>query len=135
MALFTPVSTRGLFTFVLSSRRQHTRCALVTGVQTCSLPICLVQRQPGQLAAFFQVHAALDQDAAPGRRRQAADDADRGGNDQRARADRKSVVWGKSVSVRVDLGGCRLIKKKRQSGTHDTGDSVIVNDVEKVAII
>src|SRR3546814_17252018 len=26
--------------------------------------------------------------------------------------DRKRVVSGKSVSVRVDLGGCRLIKKK-----------------------
>src|SRR3546814_16409436 len=26
--------------------------------------------------------------------------------------DRKSVVSGKSVSVRVDLGGCRIIKKK-----------------------
>src|SRR3546814_12994854 len=25
---------------VLSSRRRHTRCALVTGVQTCALPIC-----------------------------------------------------------------------------------------------
>src|SRR3546814_1843910 len=23
-----------------SSRRRHTRCALVTGVQTCALPIC-----------------------------------------------------------------------------------------------
>src|SRR3546814_18628179 len=30
----------------------------------------------------------------------------------RARQDRKSVVEGKSVSVRVDLGGCRIIKKK-----------------------
>src|SRR3546814_11189867 len=29
-------------------------------------------------------------------------------------ADRKSVVEGKSVSVRVDLGGCRIIKKKNQ---------------------
>src|SRR3546814_19221216 len=27
-------------------------------------------------------------------------------------ADRKSVVEGKSVSVRLDIGGCRLIKKK-----------------------
>src|SRR3546814_3736844 len=27
------------FCFV-SSRRRHTRCALVTGVQTCALPIC-----------------------------------------------------------------------------------------------
>src|SRR3546814_5860344 len=26
--------------FFFSSRRRHTRCALVTGVQTCALPIC-----------------------------------------------------------------------------------------------
>src|SRR3546814_8382606 len=25
-----------------SSRRRHTRCALVTGVQTCALPICAI---------------------------------------------------------------------------------------------
>src|SRR3546814_8959947 len=31
--------------FFFSSRRRHTRCALVTGVQTCALPIC------GRLAA------------------------------------------------------------------------------------
>src|SRR3546814_8893987 len=29
-----------LFSFFFSSRRRHTRCALVTGVQTCALPIC-----------------------------------------------------------------------------------------------
>src|SRR3546814_6956188 len=30
----------GLFLFIFfSSRRRHTRCALVTGVQTCALPI------------------------------------------------------------------------------------------------
>src|SRR3546814_2325308 len=28
--------------FVFSSRRRHTRCALVTGVQTCALPISYV---------------------------------------------------------------------------------------------
>src|SRR3546814_11905613 len=27
------------FVFYFSSRRRHTRCALVTGVQTCALPI------------------------------------------------------------------------------------------------
>src|SRR3546814_6914927 len=27
------------FAFFFSSRRRHTRCALVTGVQTCALPI------------------------------------------------------------------------------------------------
>src|SRR3546814_9214899 len=34
-----------------SSRRRHTRCALVTGVQTCALPICFeigaVALEPG----------------------------------------------------------------------------------------
>src|SRR3546814_10299544 len=30
----------GVFIFCFSSRRRHTRCALVTGVQTCALPIC-----------------------------------------------------------------------------------------------
>src|SRR3546814_5809430 len=29
-----------LVEFFFSSRRRHTRCALVTGVQTCALPIC-----------------------------------------------------------------------------------------------
>src|SRR3546814_4204662 len=29
------------FVFFFSSRRRHTRCALVTGVQTCALPIFL----------------------------------------------------------------------------------------------
>src|SRR3546814_2056660 len=29
-----------LYFFLFSSRRRHTRCALVTGVQTCALPIC-----------------------------------------------------------------------------------------------
>src|SRR3546814_5425939 len=30
-----------MFLFFFSSRRRHTRCALVTGVQTCALPILL----------------------------------------------------------------------------------------------
>src|SRR3546814_19851065 len=30
--------------FFFSSRRRHTRCALVTGVQTCALPICKGKR-------------------------------------------------------------------------------------------
>src|SRR3546814_14768843 len=38
------------FLFFFSSRRRHTRCALVTGVQTCALPISTrrrAQRFPG----------------------------------------------------------------------------------------
>src|SRR3546814_20108739 len=34
--------------------------------------------------------------------------------------DRKSVVSGQSVSVRVDLGGRRIIKKKNKNITHTT---------------
>src|SRR3546814_1889624 len=48
---------QALLFFVFSSRRRHTRCALVTGVQTCALPIsacllfypkrpCRVDRKP-----------------------------------------------------------------------------------------
>src|SRR3546814_2994501 len=33
-----------LFVFFFSSRRRHTRCALVTGVQTCALPISTASR-------------------------------------------------------------------------------------------
>src|SRR3546814_11621695 len=33
--------------------------------------------------------------------------------------DRKSVVSGKSVSVRVDLGGCRILKKKNNNNSCD----------------
>src|SRR3546814_19491582 len=29
-----------VYVFFFASRRRHTRCALVTGVQTCALPIC-----------------------------------------------------------------------------------------------
>src|SRR3546814_2406607 len=38
-----------LFFLIFSSRRRHTRCALLTGVQTCALPIYL--RQAEQILA------------------------------------------------------------------------------------
>src|SRR3546814_14293033 len=43
--------------FFFSSRRRHTRCALVTGVQTCALPICAQQQ--------FQWHASPFANSAP----------------------------------------------------------------------
>src|SRR3546814_8041508 len=41
MYMFVSVVMLGIvyFYFFVSSRRRHTRCALVTGVQTCALPI------------------------------------------------------------------------------------------------
>src|SRR3546814_14167638 len=39
---FVTILSKSLFCcFFFSSRRRHTRCALVTGVQTCALPIYL----------------------------------------------------------------------------------------------
>src|SRR3546814_5327009 len=51
--------------FCFSSRRRHTMCALVTGVQTCALPIfariIIASRLPGDWAsiAFAAVSASL----------------------------------------------------------------------------
>src|SRR3546814_12279225 len=44
--------------FFFSSRRRHTRCALVTGVQTCALPIWL------RLATHLHGHDAVGADRA-----------------------------------------------------------------------
>src|SRR3546814_2276550 len=44
--------------FFFSSRRRHTRCALVTGVQTCSLPILLMGS--GLLGSLLVVRGAAE---------------------------------------------------------------------------
>src|SRR3546814_15656053 len=41
----------------------------------------------------------------------------------RGTLDRKSVVYGKSVSVRVDLGGRRIIKKKNKIASNEKAKS------------
>src|SRR3546814_9598480 len=40
------------FYFFFSSRRRHTRCALVTGVQTCALPIFVSPTDPIAVSAI-----------------------------------------------------------------------------------
>src|SRR3546814_7825426 len=44
-----------MFLFFFSSRRRHTRCALVTGVQTCALPIYDSARSMSALSARVAV--------------------------------------------------------------------------------
>src|SRR3546814_7128666 len=47
-----------MFCFFFSSRRRHTRCALVTGVQTCALPIFVAaegRHSPTREAAHINV--------------------------------------------------------------------------------
>src|SRR3546814_16425702 len=45
------------YLFFFSSRRRHTRCALVTGVQTCALPISL----PRLYTAYCRIYQASDE--------------------------------------------------------------------------
>src|SRR3546814_15770708 len=45
--------------FCFSSRRRHTRCALVTGVQTCALPIFTGGLVAGSFGALTEVYGDL----------------------------------------------------------------------------
>src|SRR3546814_16774595 len=110
-----------------SSRGRHTRCALVTGVQTCALPISAMNHTVHSLrcVAVMAVIAAVALSAVAC-----------GGDDPASASlsmtrlnrvpaltteeDRKSVGEGKSVSVRVALGGSRIIKKKTGHRTSTT---------------
>src|SRR5215813_15432052 len=78
--------------FFFSSRRRHTRCGRDWSSDVCS--------------------SDLGHDAAPLRRASPLEPRARDGADRRLRTcrDRKSVVKGKSV----DLGGRRIIKKKKK---------------------
>src|SRR3546814_10939060 len=100
--------------FFFSSRRRHTRCALVTGVQTCALPI---YRPPLRDPCRFRISAAPSDTAwyaaqlpPPWRGPEWSAGTD-------APGDRKSVVYGKRVSVGVDLGGRWIINKKTSMNT------------------
>src|SRR3546814_18263201 len=121
--------------FFFSSRRRHTRGALVTGVQTCALPISSLRRlsrEPHSLESrrwsFWRIWFLL-----VGKwRRNVVEKRPQGRPSKFDEAynakvishmaegasltslDRKSVVWGKSVSVRVDPGGRGIIKKKNK---------------------
>src|SRR3546814_18084975 len=134
--------------FFFASRRRHTRCALVTGVQTCALPILLAQVERngvkldvpllGKISLeLAERMATLQSDAF----REAGGEFNLGSPKQLGvilyeqlklpvlgktpkgepstaeDVDRKSVVSGKSGSVRVDLGGRRVHKKKTKINT------------------
>src|SRR3546814_1646157 len=95
------------FVFFFSSRRRHTRCALVTGVQTCALPISdgkhvgtwmmarpldrLLEESDRQLdmktRAIAGLAVGIDSAAVP----YSFERIDRGGDDPARRLDRKST--------------------------------------------
>src|SRR3546814_10452767 len=93
--------------FFFSSRRRHTICALVTGVQTCALPICDYLYLIGDIVDGWRLkknwywpetHNAVIQRLLWKAR-------------HGTRSEERRV--GKRVSVRVDLGGRRIIKHTR----------------------
>src|SRR3546814_15271553 len=86
--------------FFFSSRRRHTRCALVTGVQTCALPIFL---PVPPVQAGCDLGSTSSCSVSP-----SLPQVERVSN----RSEERRV--GKEVSVRVDLGGRRIIKKKKK---------------------
>src|SRR3546814_15487884 len=101
--------------FFCSSRRRHTSCALVTGVQTCALPISPPRgRFPRVTHPCASVH--LSEEKLLLRLacvRPAASVRSEPGSNPWFDLDRRSFVWGKRVSARVDLVGRCVIKKKR----------------------
>src|SRR3546814_17998483 len=55
--------------FFFSSRRRHTRCALVTGVQTCALPICfclgITEVDPARSDLLFERFVSAERQEPP----------------------------------------------------------------------
>src|SRR3546814_14703430 len=49
-----------LVIFFFSSRRRHTRCALVTGVQTCALPICVLALLRDRHSLSFDIGSKVE---------------------------------------------------------------------------
>src|SRR3546814_6034443 len=56
-----------VFVFFCSSRRRHTRCALVTGVQTCALPISIGRWPPANSRTVRPIRDSSQPAASPAR--------------------------------------------------------------------
>src|SRR3546814_14682106 len=127
--------------FFFSSRRRHTRCALVTGVQTCALPIFGVggavllggDVRPFGAELVVQLEPLLEAALGVGQDRlgrafglaDAAVDTLVRIDDEHILAlietvdrtaldtiERKRVVYGTRIAERVVLGGDRILKKQ-----------------------
>src|SRR3546814_19111287 len=111
--------------FFFSSRSRHTRCALVTGVQTCALPICdamlnkvmnFLRDEEGATAIEYGLIVGLIA-AVLVAILLAIGGADDNSGLRKLFTKVSTAEIGRascreSVSVRVDLGGRRIIKKK-----------------------
>src|SRR3546814_20639748 len=116
-----------IYVFFCSSRRRHTSCALVTGVQTCALPIfgkyrvhqqwCMAEQVVEQIW-LGDVIELIGTANPPGHREAAVGQMLEKGQfgeqtfDPDQRSEERRV--GKEGVVRVDIGGRRIMKKKRK---------------------
>src|SRR3546814_16653454 len=127
--------------FFFSSRRRHTRCALVTGVQTCALPICdnsgakyvsCIKVLGGYKKRYARIGDKLVVSVVSLRTKRRSQSKIQKGKvtygivvrttvDKTSKdnirysfmdKDRKRVVNGKGVAVLVEQGGSQIIKKK-----------------------
>src|SRR3546814_5954513 len=57
LSVYVMISLDVIIIFFFSSRRRHTRCALVTGVQTCALPISHSNRTAGTALRWEQLQS------------------------------------------------------------------------------
>src|SRR3546814_18657842 len=110
----------------VASIRLHTRCALVTGVQTCALPISEYREMltepsytapryglcPGRRPFLSVVLSLMALAIALFGHLEMPSAATAAPSQIAASVVRQSVVSGTSVSDRVDLGGSRHIKQK-----------------------
>src|SRR3546814_2935440 len=93
--------------FFFSSRRRHTRCALVTGVQTCALPISQVDID-GPCESEIARVGKIDT--------RAVTTVEATGNE--AVIDRKPTIGG--IGVRVRAGDSREAARTRATGAAET---------------
>src|SRR3546814_6642106 len=109
--------------FCFSSRRRHTRGALVTGVQTCALPILHGALNPKGAAraladsAWFakttdRIGATMEGGRSTWQYWHVYAEAQRQVRAANVRSEARR--GGKGVAVRVDLGGRRIIQNKKK---------------------
>src|SRR3546814_8474342 len=97
--------------FFFSRRSRHTCCALVSGVQTCALPIYELSSWSGRVVARLKGNYRVNSLGVEPYVRTSLWHTVQ--NADTLSLVRKSVVSGKSVSVRVDIGGRRINKKTK----------------------
>src|SRR3546814_2857650 len=110
--------------FFFSSRRRHTRCALVTGVQTCALPIyfasvdivfCALPHGLSQdLVRQLPAHLKVVDLGADFRLRDPQDYRKWYGLDHAAPELQPSVIYGLTEFYRDEIRGARLVARSEE---------------------